>query len=165
MAEQREVTGSAWVQEARRAHDEGFAVLEMLAAIDEVDRGGPGDLRVDAQLLAPGPPLRRLRLTVLLGAGEELASLAGIWPAAAWHERAAGELSGLSIRPAGQDARRLILPEGYAGPPPLSKAFVLAARASTPWPGAPEPGETPGEAEGRVRRRASPLGVPPEWPS
>ncbi len=37
--------------------------------------------------------------------------------------------------------RPLLLPEGFEGTP-LRKSFVLAARASKPWPGAKEPGES-----------------------
>ena len=48
--------------------------------------------------------------------------------------------SGLGLRP-------LLLPEGFEGTP-LRKSFVLAARASKPWPGAKEPGES-GDAPAR----------------
>jgi NADH-quinone oxidoreductase subunit C len=58
--------------------------------------------------------------------------------------------SGLALRP-------LLLPDGFEGTP-LRKSFVLAARASKPWPGAKEPGESQARAPGR--RRVAPPGVP-----
>ena len=57
--------------------------------------------------------------------------------------------TGLGLRP-------LLLPEGFEGTP-LRKSFVLAARASKPWPGAKEPGESD-DARARPGRSA-PTGV------
>ena len=63
--------------------------------------------------------------------------------------------TGLGLRP-------LLLPDGFEGTP-LRKSFVLAARASKPWPGAKEPGESE-HAKPTGRRRVSAPGVPdPEW--
>jgi NADH-quinone oxidoreductase subunit C len=59
--------------------------------------------------------------------------------------------SGLPLRP-------LLLPEGFEGTP-LRKSFVLTARASKPWPGAKEPGESETRAA-PARRRVAPPGVP-----
>ena len=64
--------------------------------------------------------------------------------------------SGLGLRP-------LLLPDGFEGTP-LRKSFVLAARASKPWPGAKEPGEGHDSARAPGRRRVQAPGVPgPEW--
>ena len=65
--------------------------------------------------------------------------------------------TGLGLRP-------LLLPEGFEGTP-LRKSFVLAARASKPWPGAKEPGESDAHGTGSPsRRKLLPPGVPdPSW--
>ena len=61
--------------------------------------------------------------------------------------------TGLGLRP-------LLLPEGFEGTP-LRKSFVLAARASKPWPGAKEPGESEAPGTGSPsRRKLLPPGVP-----
>ena len=56
-------------------------------------------------------------------------------------------------------------PAGCGGTP-LRKSFVLAARASKPWPGAKDPGEGPARPGGKspARRKTLPPGVPdPVW--
>ena len=53
--------------------------------------------------------------------------------------------TGLGLRP-------LLLPEGFEGTP-LRKSFMLAARASKPWPGAKEPGEGHDAPKSPGRRR------------
>ena len=61
--------------------------------------------------------------------------------------------TGLGLRP-------LLLPEGFEGTP-LRKSFVLAARASKPWPGAKEPGESDAHpTRSPSRRKLLPPGVP-----
>jgi NADH-quinone oxidoreductase subunit B len=74
-----------------------------------------------------------------------LASVTGIWPGAAWHERETTRCSGSTFDGfddgSGCRLRPLLLPEGFEGTP-LRKSFVLTARASKPWPGAKEPGES-----------------------
>ena len=60
--------------------------------------------------------------------------------------------TGLGLRP-------LLLPEGFEGTP-LRKSFVLAARASKPWPGAKEPGESDAHPGSPSRRKLLPPGVP-----
>jgi NADH-quinone oxidoreductase subunit C len=64
----------------------------------------------------------------------------------------------------GQPLRPLLLPDGFEGTP-LRKSFVLAARASKPWPGAKEPGESDARAA-PSRRKTLPPGVPDPavWP-
>jgi NADH-quinone oxidoreductase subunit C len=80
----------------------------------------------------------------------------------AWHERETFEMFGVTFDGfddgSGDWLRPLLLPDGFEGTP-LRKAFVLAARASKPWPGAKEPGESEtGAAPGR--RKTLPPGVP-----
>mgnify|MGYP007020285043 CR=1 FL=1 len=54
------------------------------------------------------------------------------------------------------------LPDGFEGTP-LRKSFVLASRATRPWPGGKEPGEGH-SAQSPSRRRVQAPGVPgPEW--
>ena len=47
-----------------------------------------------------------------------------------------------------------VLPEGFEGTP-LRKSFVLAARATKPWPGGKEPGEGHGGRRSPSRRTRS----------
>lgn len=78
-----------------------------------------------------------------VGAADALASVADIFPAAAWHEREAIELTGAPI--AAADARPL-----YGVPAALRRDFPLTARLTTEWPGA-------------AGRRGRVPGVPREW--
>ncbi|WP_281965532.1 NADH-quinone oxidoreductase subunit C [Serinicoccus marinus] len=120
--------------------------------------------------------LRRLLLRTRLPEGGTLASVTDLFAGAAWHERETHEMFGLGFTGfedgTGLGLRPLLLPEGFEGTP-LRKDFVLAARASKPWPGAKEPGEGSGEGSGpssaaarprRPRKRLLPPGVPdPSW--
>jgi NADH-quinone oxidoreductase subunit C len=85
-----------------------------------------------------------------------------VWPGTAWHERETFEMFGVTFDDfddgSGDWLRPLLLPDGFEGTP-LRRAFVLAARASKPWPGAKEPGESDAHmAPGR--RKTLPPGVP-----
>ncbi|WP_299519251.1 NADH-quinone oxidoreductase subunit C [uncultured Serinicoccus sp.] len=120
---------------------------------------------------APGPGgLGRLLLRTRVPEGGALRSVTDLFPGAAWHERETHEMFGVTLEGfddgTGLGLRPLLLPEGFEGTP-LRKDFVLAARASKPWPGAKEPGEGPeGPAPRgrRPRRRLLPPGVPdPSW--
>jgi NADH-quinone oxidoreductase subunit C len=93
-------------------------------------------------------------------------SATGVWPGAAWHERETHEMFGVDFAGfddgTGMGLRPLLLPDGFEGTP-LRKSFVLAARASKPWPGAKEPGESDAHAS-PSRRKTLPPGVPdPSW--
>jgi NADH-quinone oxidoreductase subunit C len=95
-----------------------------------------------------------------------LASVTDLWAGAAWHERETYEMFGLDLTgfDDGTDLglRPLLLPDGFEGTP-LRKSFVLAARASKPWPGAKEPGESDAGSS-PSRRKMLPPGVPdPSW--
>src|SRR5699024_4258610 len=101
--------------------------------------------------------------------GSALPSLTGVFAGAAWHERETHEMFGVAVSGfddgSGLGLRPLLLPEEFEGHP-LRKSFVLAARASKPWPGAKEPGEGEGGSTRRApsRRRLAPPGVPdPSW--
>jgi NADH-quinone oxidoreductase subunit C len=101
-----------------------------------------------------------------------VASVTDLWPGAAWHERETREMFGVDFTGFDDGARSLdgeplglrplLLPDGFEGTP-LRKSFVLAARASKPWPGAKEPGESD-TAASPSRRKMLPPGVPDaEW--
>ncbi len=124
-------------------------------------------------LIASGPdaprPLSRLLLQTLVPTGENVASVTSVFAGAAWHERETHEMFGVEFTGfddgTGQGLRPLLLPEGFEGEP-LRKSFILAARASKPWPGAKEPGESDSSPRpaGRRRKRLLPPGVPdPSW--
>jgi NADH-quinone oxidoreductase subunit C len=81
-----------------------------------------------------------------------LPSLSGVFAGAAWSERETAEMLGVAFD-GHPGLTPLLLPTGFAGHP-LRKAFVLARRQETTWPGAVEPGQ----ATPDPRRR--PLGDP-----
>ncbi len=70
-------------------------------------------------------------------------TVTGIYPGAAWHERETHEMFGQGftgfVDGTGLGLRPLLLPDGFEGTP-LRKSFVLAARATRPWPGGKELG-------------------------
>jgi len=85
-------------------------------------------------------------------AGAEVPSVRDVHPGAGWHEREVTEMVGLRF--AGGDDRPLLLHGRLPGNPPLRRAFPLAARVATPWPGAASstrrtriPGNNPGWQE------------------
>jgi NADH-quinone oxidoreductase subunit C len=113
--------------------------------------------------------LRRVLLLTRVPDGQVLTSVTDLFAGAAWHERETAEMFGIGFEGfddgTGMGLRPLLLPDGFEGTP-LRKEFVLAARASKPWPGAKEPGEGEGASARRSpsRRRLLPPGVPdPSW--
>ena len=110
--------------------------------------------------------LRTMLLRTRVPEGESLASITGVFAGAAWHERETYEMFGLAFDgftdSSGLGLRPLLLPVGFEGTP-LRKSFVLASRATKPWPGGKEPGEGH-SAKSPSRRRVQAPGVPgPEW--
>jgi len=166
--ETRPVAPGDWVAAVTAAREEGYRFFDWLTAVDRLyDEESPG-FDIVIRLLDVSTPgaLRGVRLTARVPDGQPLASLTGVFPGTAWHERETFEMfgqvfdgfddgSGLGLRP-------LLLPQGFEGTP-LRKSFVLAARASKAWPGGREPGEGHGAAPATKRRVQAP-GVPdPEW--
>ena len=171
---------AGWVGAARHARDVlGMDFLDWLSAVDQPDGDPPGVdvvLHVAATASAgpagadrdAGAPRRVQRLllrTRVPDADLAVASLTGVWPGVAWHERETFEMFGVSFPGfddgTGRPLRPLLLPDGFEGTP-LRKSFVLAARVSKPWPGAKEPGESGAGRPGR--RRLQPPGMPdPDW--
>lgn len=174
--EVRRVEPDGWHDAVAAAREEGYAFFDWLSAVDETDaEGEPGPgLDIVCHLLdvrGGGRPegVRGLLLTTRVPIGGALASVTDIFPGAAWHERETAEMFGLGVEGfddgTGLGLRPLLLPDGFEGTP-LRKDFVLAARASKPWPGAKEPGEGEGSTARRSpsRRRLLPPGVPdPSW--
>jgi NADH-quinone oxidoreductase subunit C len=141
------------------------ASLDVVAHVVVSTSGGEG--------IGEGGGLVRLLVRTRLPAGApELASVTDVWPGAAWHERETAEMFGVRFTGFDDGARSLdgeplglrplLLPDGFEGTP-LRKSFVLAARASKPWPGAKEPGESDAGTS-PARRKMLPPGVPDaEW--
>jgi len=75
-----------------------------------------------------------------------VASIAGVYPGANWHERETWEMYGFEFE-GHPDLRHIYLPAEFEGHP-LRKDFPLLAREVKPWPGLvdvePMPGEAPG---------------------
>ena len=172
MPEQRvTVPRERWVEQVRSARADGYAFFDWLSAVDETDAATDPGMEVVARLVDPRPTPERDRRSMLLRTrvpeGEPLASLTGLFAGAAWCERETFEMFGVLFDGfddgTGQGLRPLLLPEGFEGNP-LRKSFVLASRATKPWPGGKEPGEGRSGAGSPSRRRVQAPGVPgPDW--
>jgi len=99
---------------ARYSRDvEKFDLLEDYTAVDWPRREKRFDL---IAVLYSFPHNMRLRLKIPLGASEQVASLARIWPTANWLEREIFDMFGISF--AGHpDLKRILLPEEWQGHP------------------------------------------------
>ena len=166
--ERVEVAAADWLAAVAAAREEGFTFFDWLTAVDQTDDPTTPGFDVVCHLLDGSEPraLRRRLIRTRLPEGEALASATSVFRGAAWHERETHEMFGISFDgfDDGTDLglRPLLLPDGFEGRP-LRKSFVLAARASKPWPGAKEPGESE-HTKPTGRRRVSAPGVPdPEW--
>ena len=165
-----DVPAVVWTEAALHARDTlRMDYLDWLSAVDVPDGDPPGVdvvLHVaDSRSTGTGAVRRVLLRTRVPDADLRLPSLTGVWPGVAWHERETFEMFGVTFDGfddgSGDWLRPLLLPDGFEGTP-LRKAFVLAARASKPWPGAKEPGES--DAGPPSRRKVLPPGVPdPSW--
>jgi len=82
-------------------------------------------------------------------ADDGVPTLAELLPDAAWCEREAAEMFGVTF--IGHATAPLLLAGGVN--PPMPKSVLLESRQSTPWPGEKEPGGV------TARRRALPPGV------
>ena len=166
--ERVEVGAGEWRAAVAAARDEGFAFFDWLTAVDQLDAQESAGFDLVCHVIDVRTPraLRRRLIRARLPEGEAAESVTGVFRGAAWHERETHEMFGIDF--AGFDdgtdlgLRPLLLPDGFEGTP-LRKSFVLAARASKPWPGAKEPGESE-HTKPTGRRRVSAPGVPdPEW--
>jgi NADH-quinone oxidoreductase subunit C len=166
--ERREVPLADWVAAVAAARDAAYTFFDWLSAVDQGDDPERPGLDVVCHLLDVSTPgaLRRLLLRTRVPDGEALPSITGVFRGAAWHERETHEMFGLPVTGfddgTGLGLRPLLLPDGFEGTP-LRKSFVLASRASKPWPGAKEPGESE-HTKAPSRRRVQAPGVPgPDW--
>lgn len=162
-----------WRTTIEDARARGYAYFDWLSAVDETDREEDPGLDVLCHLIDPRPgperDLRTLLVRTRVPSGESLPSITGVFGGAAWHERETHEMFGQEFTDfddgTGLGLRPLLLPDGFEGTP-LRKSFVLAARATRPWPGGKEPGEGHSGSSRRSpgRRRVSAPGVPgPDW--
>ncbi len=157
-----------WRARLQRLHDDGFAFFDFLSAVDETDRDEDPGFDVVAHLYdTTRGALREILVVTRVPDGQPLQSVTPVWRGAAWHERETHEMFGIDFTgfedATGMAMRPLLLPEGFEGNP-LRKSFMLAARASKPWPGAKDPSDRQvgGSKPSRPRRRMLPPGVPPE---
>ena len=175
--ELRDVAPQDWHHAVTAARAQRFTFFDWLSAVDRTyDEAAPGtDVvlrllafpRFDAVVGDELTPLRGLRLTTRVPEGLALASVTDVYAGAAWHERETHEMFGVEFAGfddgSGLGLRPLLLPDGFEGTP-LRKSFVLAARASKPWPGGKEPGEGHDSGKSPSRRRVQAPGVPgPDW--
>jgi len=171
----RDVPLQEWTAALTAARQEGFDFFDWLTAVDETDAPEtPGfDLVCHLMNSSTGRgALDRVLVRTRVPNGQPAASATGLWAGAAWHERETHEMFGIDFEGfddgSGLGLRPLLLPNGFEGTP-LRKSFVLASRASKPWPGAKEPGEGSAESgppsgESHTakpgRRKVAPPGVP-----
>lgn len=149
----REVPAEAWVAALEEAAARGFAMLDLVTAVDRVDR-----LEVVAVLTDPTSAERCRVVTSVPGDAPLLDSATSVLAGSAWHEREVAEMFGIVF--AGHpDPRPLILRDGpEPGLHPLRKACALPERVARPWPGAAS-----GDGARRARRPQLPPGVREEW--
>ena len=161
-----DVPADQWVQGVGTARDTlGCTFFDWLSAVDEGEDG----LRLVCHLAGhrPGEVDHLLVRALLPRERPVVATVAGVFAGARWHEREAHEMFGIDFTEAGEvlPLERLLLPEEFEGHP-LRKDFVLASRVAKTWPGAKEPGESASTpVPTRSRRPARPPGVPApeEW--
>ncbi|MGN9766596.1 NADH-quinone oxidoreductase subunit C [Micromonospora sp. SD12] len=148
-----------WPDALRAARDDAELAcdyFDWLSAVDELAEG----FDVVAHLWSTTRRHGLLLRTRVPRESPAVASVVGVYPGAAWHERETHEMFGIDF-PGHGGLAPLLLPPEFEGHP-LRKEFVLASRVAKPWPGAKEPGES--EAGGG-RRPIRPPGVPApgEW--
>ncbi len=165
----REVPLEQWAVAVEEARDAAYTFFDWLTAVDETDAAdGPGfDIVCHLMDVSAPRALRRMLLRTRVAEGAAVPSITGVFKGAAWHERETHEMFGVDFDGfddgTGLGLRPLLLPDGFEGTP-LRKSFVLAARASKPWPGAKEPGESEHTKTTGGRRRVQAPGVPgPDW--
>ena len=150
---QVDVDRQDWLPTVTAARDGlGLTFFDLLTAVEADD-----DLEVVLRLWAP---VRRGGLLLRTRCPHDdpaVPTLTGVFAGAAWHERAAAELFGITFT--GHDTEHLLLPASFQGHP-LRKDFVLATRAVRPWPGHQEPGESQRDLARPGRRTVTPPGAP-----
>jgi NADH-quinone oxidoreductase subunit C len=151
MTEIIDVDSDAWAAELVAHADRGYRQLDLLTAVDRLQR-----LEVLAHLVDPDRCTTVLLRTSVDAADARLSTITPSHPAAAWHERETAEQFGLSFD--GHPDPRPLLHRLPPSVPPLRKSTPLEERVQTPWPGAADP-----DAARRPRRRQLPPGVREDW--
>lgn len=142
-----------WFSAVADTRSEGYA-FDWLGCVDEIGRRNCLRMVLSLRHLdRPDDPELMLGVDLNRDA-PELDSLRTVYAGAAWHEREAAELFGVSFT--GGERRRLLLGPEFEGVP-MRKDAVLAGRTGVVWPGAKEPGESDASPS---RRRMVPPGVP-----
>lgn len=95
--------------------------------------GGDSRIQVLASVARPGTDLRVLLKADVPDDDPRIASWTGTYAGAAWHEREAWEMFGITFE-GNPDLRHIYLPSEFEGHP-LRKEFPLLARVVKPWPG------------------------------
>jgi NADH-quinone oxidoreductase subunit C len=156
-----DVPAERWVEAVRFARDElGCDFFDWLTAVDELDEG----FSVVTHLWSTGQRHGVLLRTRVAREAPALASVTGLYPGAAWHERETHEMFGVDFPgfAAASGLVPLLLAPEFEGQP-LRKDFILAARVAKPWPGAKEPGESEHAASRRQPMRPPGVPDPAEW--
>ena len=175
----RDVPLEGWTAAMTEARSEGFDFFDWLTAVDQSDAPEDPGFDIVCHLMNSSTGhlsqggLARVLVRTRVPIGQSAASVTGLWPGSAWHERETYEMFGIDFAGfddgTGLGLRPLLLPNGFEGNP-LRKSFVLASRASKAWPGGKEPGEggdgggesgaASGHTEKPGRRKVAPPGVP-----
>jgi NADH-quinone oxidoreductase subunit C len=142
-----------WLSAVEALNADRFDYFDWLGCVDEIGRRYGFRIVLVVRNLQDAAEPRMLNCE-LPRDDPRIASVAGVFAGAAWHEREAAELFGVEF--VGGERRRLLLNPDFEGTP-LRKDEVLAARTGMNWPGAKEPGESEASPS---RRRMVPPGVP-----
>jgi NADH-quinone oxidoreductase subunit C len=167
------VATAAWAEAAKVARDEaGLTFFDFLSAIDwlpspygryedsAVDvpfpppmpersaavpgyAGGDTRIQVLASLARPGTSQRVILKADVPDDDARIATWVRTYAGAAWHEREAHEMFGITFD-GNDDLRHIYLPSEFEGHP-LRKEFPLLARVVKPWPGIVDVEPMPGE--------------------
>ena len=147
-----DVVAGRWVDAVAAAAQAGATYLDLLTAYDLEAEG----FAVVVHVTVPDASEHVLLRARVPRDDPRLPTLTTLHRGAAWHEREAHEMYGVDFTGHDDPAPLLLHPDGVVTP--LRKDVLLAARATTPWPGDVDPGDS----GGRPRRRTPPPGVPVE---
>ncbi len=111
-----EVPAARWRDACRAARELPALGFDFLRCLTGVDRPEAGRIEVVAHLFSYRHRRALTLKTSVPRDTPELDSVAGVWPAADWHERELWDLLGVRLR-GHPDLRRLLLPEDWPGHP------------------------------------------------
>lgn len=163
--EVRTVEHVSWVGAMAEAREEGFDYFDFLS-VRQLESGSfiisvhvvnPSSVSIADEPLASRLIESQWDDVDRVGGHEAIASIAGIYPGALWHEREAAELYGINFDHEPEDRVHPFVSDV----PALRRDFALSERVDSQWPGAHEPGLDEDHPR-RKRRRAVP-GNRVEW--